>query len=102
MMAGCDLRWVHGAITEVAFGRWRALFEVPFGRSPGRNKLRSQAVIVTWGLPTAGAGVIIHLSLAGSLGYPLNTFFTRVFTSGPPLRNGAQKRLRNPQITPFT
>ena len=24
-------------------GRWRALSEVPFGRSPGRNKLRSQA-----------------------------------------------------------
>ena len=64
-MAGCDLRWVHGAITEVAFRRWRALFEGPFGRSPGRNKLRSQVVIVTCGLPTAGAEVIIHLSFGG-------------------------------------
>src|SRR6476620_9773283 len=42
------LRFAMGAgpVAAVAAGRWRdALFEVPFERSQGRNKLRSQAPI---------------------------------------------------------
>ena len=35
----CDLRGLHGSMAAVASWRWRdALFEGPFGRSPGRTK----------------------------------------------------------------
>ena len=39
----CDLRWVQGLSLRSPMAMTRRLFEGPFGRSPGRNKLRSQA-----------------------------------------------------------
>jgi hypothetical protein len=40
-LAPCTLRGCM-ALSARSRKRWRALFEVPSGRSPGRNKLRSQ------------------------------------------------------------
>ena len=67
------LRWM-GRLRRLAMGpwdcycgrrrRWRdALFEVPFGRSPGRSELRSQALRGPGGLPFAEQGDHPPLSL---------------------------------------
>ena len=42
--------------------RWRALFEGPFGRSPGRTKLRSQAAIEACGLTSRRSSGVYHPS----------------------------------------
>ena len=74
------LRWM-GRLRRLAMGpwdcycgrrrRWRdALFEVPFGRSPGRSELRSQALRGPGGLPFAEQATI-HLCplILGNLGF---------------------------------
>ena len=53
--ASCDLRWMQRLIAAVVFRRWRdAMFEGPFGRSPGRTKLAE---------PSSSGTVRFHLSL---------------------------------------
>jgi hypothetical protein len=44
--ASCDLRWSRHYHGDRLRAMARRMFEVPFGRSPERNKLRSQAGIV--------------------------------------------------------
>jgi len=77
MVAACDLRWMHGPVVAVAIltsptlvaprralsqvAMARRLFEGPFGRSPGRNELRSQAATGPCGLAIARAEPTIHL-----------------------------------------